>query len=93
MSIIVAIVAAIMVFIGGVGVTLVTGYGDQREAITKLRHEATLSDHRVASYKRMIDRRDAAIEASACKARIQYWLKNPSDIPQPFKPFGSTTVN
>lgn len=79
--------AAVVLFFGFMGKTFVTDYHDMSVKIERLEHAAELVDRRTDSYKRMIDRRDAAIEASACKAQIKIWLRNPDDIPKPFQPF------
>lgn len=44
-------------------------------------------ESRVASYQRMVERRDKAIEASKCKDTIKTWIRKPDDIPVPFDPF------
>lgn len=64
--------------------------GDYRELVEQLaavRREKSLDDGRIASYRRMIDRRDAAIDASRCKAQIKEWVSHPENLPVPFDPF------
>lgn len=93
MGIVYAIIAAVMVFIGGVGYSLVTGYGGQATKLSELTHQNDLMEKRLTSYKRMIDRRDAAIEASVCKVRIKYLISHPDEIPAKFAPFDTRTGN
>lgn len=81
------IAVSILVFIGSVGTTLVTGYRDQAKKIANLEHEIILLEKRQDSYHRMIERRDEAIKASACKDQILHWVSNPDEIPKPFDPF------
>lgn len=53
----------------------------------KLRNDVRLRDARILSNLRMIQRRDNAIEASACKDQIKYWVSNPDKVPKKFDPF------
>jgi hypothetical protein len=67
-----------------------------RDAITenvKLKAEIVKYDGRLASYKRMWERRQAAIDASACKVQINKWVRNPDDIPKPFEPFKNSPLS
>lgn len=81
------IMGGIMIAIVTVGWSLVTNLRDQQDVIAELRRKADLTDSREASYVRRIERRDAAIAASACKAQIERWVRNPDEVPQPFNPF------
>lgn len=80
-------VAAVVLFFGFMGKTFVTDYRDMSAKIERLEHAAKLTDGKLASYQRMIARRDAAIDASNCKAQIDYWVRNPDDVPGKFEPF------
>lgn len=60
---------------------------DVQQELDRVNHELALQRGRDESYKRMIDRRDAAIGASKCKDQITHWVRNPDEIPQPFDPF------
>ncbi len=78
---------AILVFLGGFGWNFVTSIKDQAATITQLQHQVDLDKGTLDSYKRMVDRRDAAIKASKCSVQIAAWVKNPDSIPVPFNPF------
>lgn len=80
-------VGAIAIFLFGAGYSLVSSNRDQATQIANYEHDVALKDARLVSYKRMIDRRDAAIAASTCKAKITYWVSHPDDLPKPFDPF------
>ncbi len=58
-----------------------------------LKAQIKVYDGRLASYKRMIDRRQAAIDASKCKDQINRWVRNPDDIPQKFEPFKNSPLS
>ena len=85
------IAGLVMLFVGGAGYALVTNVRDQATTIAEMQRAKDLSEGRLASFRRMVDRRDAAISASQCKAQIEFWIKNPDDVPKPFKPFGRQT--
>lgn len=74
------------------GYTHVTGFIDRQTAIVaenvKLRRENQLLASRDASYKLRLQRRDDAIAASACAAKIKRWVLHPNEIPPKFNPFG-----
>lgn len=74
-------------FAYGWGSQIITNYGAMQAKITKLERDNTLIESRVASYKTLMARRDAAIEASSCKDSIQRMIKNPDTIPTPWDPF------
>lgn len=79
----------VALFVSGAGYALITDYSAMATKIAEMQREANLNEGRLASYKRMIDRRDAAINASQCKAQIEFWVKNPDDVPKPFDPFNT----
>lgn len=79
--------AALAIFLFGAGYSLVSSNADMATQIANYEHDAALKDARLTSYKRMIDRRDAAIDASECKAQIRKWVSNPDSLPKPFAPF------
>jgi hypothetical protein len=54
--------------------------------LANCQRDGALKDARERSFRRMIERRDAAINASQCKAKINYWVRNPDEIPKPFNP-------
>lgn len=74
----------------GWGSEIITNYGNMAAKIERLERDKRNVESRVASYQTLLARRDAAIEASACKVVIQDWVKNPDKIPtkwDPFNPF------
>ena len=79
--------AAGALLIASTGATWVHDYRGLVEKVGALEHAKKLDDGRLASYKRMIDRRDAAIDASKCKPQLKEWVAHPENIPQPFDPF------
>lgn len=81
-------IPALMALIAfGFGSSFITTYQFNAQEVIRLQKEVDLNTGRNDSYRRMIDRRDAAIEASQCKDKIQYWVKHPDEIPKPFNPF------
>jgi hypothetical protein len=78
---------AIVAFFGSFGWSFVTKYQQMSGQIVQLQHDIELRDGREASFRRMLDRRDAAIGASKCNEQIQDWVKNPDKIPKAFNPF------
>lgn len=56
-------------------------------SLTQCTHQSQLFKQREESYKQRIERRDAAINASQCKAQINHWVRNPDEVPQKFDPF------
>ena len=87
MSIINYVSIAVALFCIGAGYTLVTDYRDMNTQLVAAKAEVAKRDGRLASYERMVARRDAAIDASKCKPQIREWVKNPDNIPVPFNPF------
>jgi hypothetical protein len=84
--------AALMVFVGTLAWTYIHDYRNLAEENVRLKYELTKYDGRLTSYSRMIARRDAAISASQCKAKIEYWVRNPESIPVPFDPFKTSPL-
>lgn len=74
------------------GVTVIRTYNDNISKIALLERDLKLVNSRVASYQTLNARRDAAIAASKCKTQIEYWLKNPDEIPTKFDPFNQLGV-
>ena len=54
----------------------------QAAELATLSRSYALLQSRVNSYQTLLARRDAAIEASKCKATIQSWIKDPSKLPK-----------
>lgn len=77
----------VIAFFGAMGWNFVTKYQQMSGQIVSLQHDKDLYAGREASFRRMLDRRDAAINASKCKTQIQDWVKNPDSIPKAFNPF------
>ena len=74
-------------FAYGWGMEVISNYGEMAAKIEKLERDNKLIESRVASYKTLLARRDAAIEANTCKDRIQYMIKHPDEIPTKWDPF------
>lgn len=77
-------------FIYGWGLEVISNYTEMPKQIEKLTRDKELIESRVASYKALLARRDAAIEASKCAPQIKAWIKDPEAIPgfkkDPFNP-------
>lgn len=76
----------VIIFVASFGWSFVSNYGKMAYKIATLENQVRKYDGRLASYRRMIDRRDLAIKASKCTKRIQYWVRNPDDIPRDMPP-------
>lgn len=74
-------------FLYGWGHQVIENYTEMPKTIERLGRDKALLESRVKSYQTLMARRDAAIEASQCKAQIQHWVKNPDEIPTKFDPF------
>jgi hypothetical protein len=89
----IAAVVALIVFFGWTSIKTfvsdVAGLGGQ---ISTLRHENDLLKAKVAAYVRAQERRDNAIAASPCKNQIQFWMKNPEQIPGLWNPHEQLTA-
>lgn len=60
--------------------------------ITTLQRENELQKSKIAAYVRAQERRDNAIAASPCKAQIQFWMKNPEQLPGVWNPHEQLTA-
>lgn len=67
----------------GFGSQFVKDYREMATTIAENKRQYELLDSRYRASLRMVERRDAAIAQSACKEKIQYWIKNPSLLPAP----------
>lgn len=85
------VVAAVALFLFGGGWSIVSNYTSLSGRVATAEHQVFLDTGRLASYKRMVDRRDAAIAQSKCKTQITGWVDHPETLPPPFKPFSSDT--
>lgn len=74
-------------FLYGWGHQVIANYTEMPKTIQRLERDKALLESRVTSYQTLMARRDAAIEASKCKAQIQHWIKNPDEMPTKFDPF------
>ncbi len=81
----------VALFVWGAGQTYVKTYNANIQKVVELQREVDKRDGRLASYLRMIERRDAAIKASKCAPQIDKWVRNPEEIPKPFEPFNQLT--
>lgn len=79
---------AVLIYLGTLAYSFPHTIEDLSAANASLRRDLALRDSREASLRRLIQRRDDAIEASKCKTQIKKWLKNPDLIPKKFCPFG-----
>jgi hypothetical protein len=86
------VIGLLVVFVATLGWSFVNNYTKMATEIAELKAEVKKFDGRVASYKRMIERRDAAIDASDCKAQIRKWVSAPDSIPQKFDPFNNSPL-
>jgi hypothetical protein len=84
-----ALVGVALWFVYGWGSQVVENYGAMAKTIQRLERDKALIESRVDSYKTLLARRDAAIAASNCKAKIEYYVKNPEKLPQKSNPFQS----
>jgi len=78
---------ALLFFAYTFGTSYVTQFSQLSSQVANLKRDLALRDGREASFRRMIDRRDAAIDASKCKVEIRKWVNNPDTIPRAFNPF------
>jgi len=85
-------IALLVIFVATFGWAFVNNYSKMATEIAELKAELKKYDGRLASYKRMIERRDAAIDASTCKAQIKRWVSNPDEVPQKFDPFNNSPL-
>lgn len=74
-------------FAYGWGSQIINNYTEMPKKIERLERDLKLVNSRVSSYRTLLGRRDAAIAASKCKVQIEYWVKNPNEIPTKFDPF------
>lgn len=74
-------------FAYGWGHQIIANYTEMPRRIERLERDKALISTRIASYKTLLARRDAAIAASNCKVQIERWVKNPDEIPTKFDPF------
>lgn len=81
------VVGAIMWFAYGWGKQIINNYGEMAAKIERLERDKALIDSRIDSYKTLLARRDAAIAASRCEEQIKKFIKDPSLIFDPKKPF------
>lgn len=80
-------VAAVTWFAYGWGKQIIDNYGEMAAKIERLERDKALIESRVESYKTLLARRDAAIAASRCEEQIKKFIKDPSLIFDPKKPF------
>lgn len=80
--------ALMIVGVGTFAWSYVHEYRAMAEEIVVLKSTVAKYDGRLASYHRMIERRDSAINAlpDTYRAKVEYWLRHPDHIPKPFDP-------
>lgn len=78
-------------FVISSGWNIVNTYSTTVSEKVRLERELARANGTLESYRRMVVRRDDAINQSKCKAQITAWIKDPSTLPAPFKPFGEQT--
>lgn len=82
-----AIFVTVLVGVGTFAWSYVDTYQKNLVELTQCKHQSMLFKQREESYKQRIERRDDAIAASQCAAKIDRWIKNPDELPQKFDPF------
>lgn len=78
------VAAAILLFFFGGGRAVVNNYTELASEQGRLTRELARTNSTLDSYKRMVERRDAAIENSKCKVAIKGWVSHPETLPVPF---------
>lgn len=78
------VVAAILLFFFGGGKAIVNNYTDLASEKGRLSRELEKTNIKLASYERMVERRDAAIAHSKCAVSIKGWVSHPETLPTPF---------
>jgi hypothetical protein len=84
------ILGAVGLFVISTGYGLVSNLRDLSAKATQQEKTISLMEGRLESYKRMVDRRDDAINNSKCAEQIKDWVRNPDKLPPPFRPFDPT---
>lgn len=74
-------------FVYGWGSQIIENYTEMPKKIERLERDKALIESRVESYKTLLARRDAAINASRCREQIKKWVKDPDSIPNTSDPF------
>jgi hypothetical protein len=91
-----AIGAAILAVIFGLGWTAIKVFPasliDAGAKIKELERKNELAESKIAAYMRAQERRDAAIKASPCKGQIEFWIKNPDNLPGTWNPHEQLTA-
>jgi hypothetical protein len=89
----IALALGIAVFLGWTAIKTFGGdVAKLGEQIATLKHENELQKSKIAAYVRAQERRDNAIAASPCKNQIQFWMKNPEQIPGTWNPHEQLTA-
>lgn len=86
-------VALLFVAVATFAWSMMDSYRDAIAENVKLKADIVKFDGRLASYKRMWERRQAAIDASQCKDQINRWVRNPDSIPKKFEPFKNSPLS
>jgi hypothetical protein len=76
-----------VIYASTAGYQVVQNYTQLSGQIAELKDEKRLWEGRENAHRRMIERRDAAIEASKCSVVIKEWIRKPDSIPEKFEPF------
>lgn len=87
------LIALAFAFVMTIAWSVVNTYTTVLQENVTLKAKIKTYDGRLASYKRMWERRQAAIDASQCKAQINKWVRNPDDIPKKFEPFKNSPLS
>lgn len=89
---VVVIVIALVAFFGWTAIkAFPASLVEAGQKIKALEKKNELAEAKITAYMRAQERRDAAIKASPCKAQIEYWIKNPDNLPGTFNPHEQLT--
>jgi hypothetical protein len=90
---VIAVVIALVAFFGWTAIKVFPEYlVDAGKEIADLKRKNELAESKITAYMRAQERRDAAIKASPCKAQIEYWIKNPDNLPGNWNPHEQLTA-
>lgn len=88
--------AAVLSVIGFLGWTAIKVFPssliEAGQRIKELERKNELAEAKITAYMRAQERRDAAIKASPCKAQIEFWIKNPDNLPGTWNPHEQLTA-
>lgn len=90
---VIAVVIGLVGFFGWTAIKVFPAYlADAGKEIQALKHKNELAESKITGYMRAQERRDAAIKASPCKSQIEFWIKNPDNLPGTWNPHEQLTA-